>query len=370
MERNVMIPFVDLKAQHDSIRKELFDTITQIIDTSSFIMGPAIKDLERDFAEFCGCKHAIGCSSGTSALNLALWALDIGPGDEVITIPHTFIATTEAISVRGAKPVFVDIDPATYTMDTSKLEAAITPATKAIIAVHLYGHPTDMDPLLEIARKHNLKVVEDCAQAHGAEYKGRRVGSLGDIGCFSFFPGKNMGAMGDAGAITTNDDDLATLVNKLRNHGRLGKYEHEMVGYNERLDTLQAAILNVKLPHLNDWNTLRRKHADEYREALADADIELPTVASGCTHVYHLFVIRHPNRDGLQKFLKEKGIATGVHYPLPLHMQPAYQDLGYKVGDFPETEKAANEILSLPMFPEMTAEQIKEIADAIKEYSR
>lgn len=370
MERNVMIPFVDLKAQHDSIRKELFDTITQIIDTSSFIMGPAIKDLERDFAEFCGCKHAIGCSSGTSALNLALWALDIGPGDEVITIPHTFIATTEAISVRGAKPVFVDIDPATYTMDSSKLEAAITPATKAIIAVHLYGHPTDMDPLLEIARKHNLKVVEDCAQAHGAEYKGRRVGSLGDIGCFSFFPGKNMGAMGDAGAITTNDDDLATLVNKLRNHGRLGKYEHEMVGYNERLDTLQAAILNVKLPHLNDWNSLRRKHADEYREALADADIELPTVASGCTHVYHLFVIRHPNRDGLQKFLKEKGIATGVHYPLPLHMQPAYQDLGYKVGDFPETEKAANEILSLPMFPEMTAEQIKEIADAIKEYSR
>jgi dTDP-4-amino-4,6-dideoxygalactose transaminase len=363
-----MVPFVDLRAQHDSIRKELFDTITQIIDTSSFIMGPAIKEFEPKFAEFCGCKHAIGVSSGTSALHLALWALGIGRGDEVITIPHTFIATTEAISLRGAKPVFVDIDAATFTMDVSKLEAAITPRTKAVIPVHLYGHPTDMDPLLEIARKHNLKVVEDCAQSHGAEYKGKRVGTMGDAGCFSFFPGKNIGAMGDAGAVTTNDDAIAAKVAKLRNHGREGKYEHEMVGYNERMDTLQAAILNVKLPHLNGWNEMRRTHAAEYGAALAGAEVELPTVARDCKHVYHLFVIRHPNRDDLQKFLKEKGIATGVHYPLPLHLQPAYADLGYKQGDFPVTEKVAKEILSLPMFPEMTSGMVSEVAAAIREF--
>lgn len=363
-----MVPFVDLKAQHDSLRGEIFEAITNVIDNSAFIMGPAIKELEANFAEFCGCKHVIGCSSGTSALNLALWAIGIGPGDEVITIPHTFIATTEAISVRGAKPVFVDIDAATYTMDVSKLEAAITANTKAVIPVHLYGHPTDMDPLLAIAKKYGLKVIEDCAQSHGAEYKGRRVGTMGDIGCFSFFPGKNIGAMGDAGAITTNDDELATKLNKLRNHGRLGKYEHEMVGYNERLDNLQAAILNVKLPHLNDWNALRRKHAAEYAEDLAGAGVGLPAVATDCTHVYHLFVIRHPNRDALQKHLKEKGIATGVHYPLPLHMQPAYSNLGYKEGDFPVTEKAAKEIISLPMYPEMTREAVTEVAEAIKEF--
>lgn len=364
-----MVPFVDLRAQHDSIREELFDTITRIIDTSSFIMGPAIKEFEPKFAEFCGCKHAIGVSSGTSALHLALWALGIGPGDEVITIPHTFIATAEAISMRGAKVVFVDIDPESYTMDVSKLEAAITPQTKAVIPVHLYGHPTDMDPLLEIARKHNLKVVEDCAQSHGAEYKGKRVGTIGDIGCFSFFPGKNMGAMGDAGAVTTNDDALARKISLLRNHGREGKYEHEMVGYNDRIDTLQAAILNVKLPHLNDWNESRRAHAAEYCAALAGTGLTLPSAKPGCTHVYHLFVIRHPKRDDLQKFLKEKGIATGVHYPLPLHLQPAYADLKYAEGDFPVTEKAAKEILSLPMFPEMTSEQVQDVVEVIKSYA-
>lgn len=363
-----MVPFVDLRAQHDSIRKELFDTITQIIDTSSFIMGQAIKEFESKFAEFCGSKHAIGVSSGTSALHLALWALDIGPGDEVITIPHTFIATAEAISMRGAKVVFVDIDPATYTMDVSKLQAAITPRTKAILPVHLYGHPTDMDPLLEIARKHGLKVIEDCAQAHGAEYKGRRVGSMGDAGCISFFPGKNMGAMGDAGAVVTNDDAIARKVSLLRNHGREGKYEHEMVGYNERMDTLQAAILNVKLPHLDDWNEMRRTHAAEYCAALAGTKIGLPVVAPNCKHVYHLFVIRHPRRDDLQKSLKEKGIATGVHYPLPLHLQPAYADLKHREGDFPATEKAAKEILSLPMYPEMTSDMVAEAASAIKEF--
>jgi len=363
-----MVQFVDLRAQHDSIRQELFDAITGVIDTSAFIMGPAIKEFEAGFAEFCGAKHAIGCSSGTSALHLALWALGIGPGDEVITIPHTFIATAEAISMRGAKPVFVDIDPASYTMDVSKLEAAITPRTKAIIPVHLYGHPSDMDPIIEIARANGLKVVEDCAQSHGAEYKGRRVGTIGDIGCFSFFPGKNMGAMGDAGAVTTNDDAIAAKVAKLRNHGREGKYEHEMVGYNDRMDNLQAAILNVKLPHLADWNARRREHAAQYCAELAGLDIGLPTTAPGCVHVYHLFVVQHPKRADLQKFLKEKGIATGVHYPLPLHLQPAYADLGYSEGDFPATEAAARRILSLPMYPEMTREMVTEVADAIKEF--
>ena len=362
-----MIQFVDLRAQHDSIRKELFDAITGIIDNSAFIMGPAIKEFEPKFAEFCGSRHAIGCSSGTSALHLALWALGIGAGDEVITIPHTFIATAEAISLCGAKPVFVDIDPATYTMDPSKLEAAITPKTKAVITVHLYGNPTNMDPILEIARKHGLKVVEDCAQAHGAEYKGKRVGSIGDIGCFSFFPGKNMGAMGDAGAVLTDNDEIAQKVRMLRNHGREGKYEHQYVGYNERMDNLQAAILNVKLPHLAAWNELRREHAAEYSKLLAGI-VSTPTEAPGCKPVYHLYVIRHPKRDELQKYLKEKGIATGVHYPLPLHLQPAYADLNYKEGDFPATEQAAKEVLSLPMYPEMTSAMIQEVAEAIKDW--
>ena len=362
-----MIPLVDLRAQHDSIRDELSGAITQIIDTSAFIMGPAIKQFETSFADFCGATRAIGVSSGTSALHLALWALGIGTGDEVITIPHTFIATAEAISMRGAKVVFVDIDPESYTMDVSKLEAAITPRTKAIIPVHLYGHPTDMDTLLAIARKRGLKVIEDCAQAHGAEYRGRRVGTMGDVGCFSFFPGKNMGAMGDAGAVTTDDDAIAAKLAKLRNHGREGKFEHEMVGYNERMDNLQAAILNVKLPHLNDWNARRRAHAAQYCRELAGAGIALPSVKPGCAHVYHLFVIRHPRRDDLQKFLKERGIATGVHYPLPLHLQPAYADLGHKQGDFPATEAAARQILSLPIYPEMTADMVAEVADAVKE---
>jgi len=329
-------------------------------------MGPAIKEFESKFAEFCGIKHAIGVSSGTSALHLALWALDIGPGDEVITIPHTFIATAEAISMRGARVVFVDIDPATFTMDVSKLEAAITPRTKAVLPVHLHGHPTDMAPLMEIARKHGLAVIEDCAQAHGASFAGRPVGTIGDVGCFSFFPAKNLGAMGDAGAVTTNDDAIARKVAFLRNHGREGKYEHEMIGYNERMDNLQAAILNVKLPHLAEWNEARRACAAHYYRELADAGVVLPEVKPGCVHAYHLFVIRHPDRAGLQQFLKEKGIATGIHYPIPLHMQPAYACLGYREGDFPETERAAREILSLPMYPEMTPEMVGEVAAAVR----
>ncbi len=363
-----MIPFVDLRAQHDSIRNELFEALTRIVDASSFIMGPAVGEFEAAFAGFCCADHAIGVSSGTSALHLALAACGVGPGDEVITIPNTFIATAEAATMLGAKVVFVDINPATYTLDASRLDAAITDRTKAIIPVHLHGNPTDMAPIMEIARKRGIRVVEDCAQAHGAEYKGSRVGTIGDIGCFSFFPGKNIGAFGDAGAVVTNDAELAASVRMLRNHGREGKYEHLRPGYNERMDTLHAAILSVKLPHLEDWNAKRREHAAQYSKQLAGAPVTLPVETPGCKHVYHLFVVRHPDRDSLQKFLKGRAIATGVHYPLPLHLQPAYGDLGYSEGDFPHAEKAAKEILSLPIFPEMTVEQVEEVVEAVKEW--
>lgn len=363
-----MVPFADLRAQHDSIREELFEAITRIVDTSSFIMGADVAEFETAFASFCGARHAIGVSSGTSALHLALAACGVGQGDEVIVPANTFIATAEAATMLGAKVVFIDTEPDTYTLDPALLGAAITDRTRAIIPVHLHGHPADMDPIIDIARSRGIKVIEDCAQAHGAEYKGRTVGTIGDIGCFSFFPAKNLGAIGDAGAVTTNDDDLARRVKMLRNHGREGKYEHAMVGYNERMDTLHAAVLRVKLSHLSAWNELRRAHASEYIAVLAGSGLTLPVVKPGCKHVYHLFVIRHPRRDDLQKFLKDKGIATGVHYPLPLHLQPAYADLKYQEGDFPVTEQAAKEILSLPMFPEMTAEMVAEVCGAIKPF--
>jgi len=364
-----LIPLVDLRSQHESIKDELEAAIAGIIENSSFVMGPAVKELESDFAVFCGTRFAIGCSSGTSALHLALEALGIGPGDEVITIPHTFIATVEAVSQCGAKPVFVDIDPETYTMDPTLVERAITPRTKAIIPVHLYGHPTDMDPIIEIAREHGLKVVEDCAQAHGAEYKGRRVGSIGDIGCFSFFPAKNLGAFGDAGAVVTDDEELARKVRLLRNHGREAKYEHEMIGFNERIDTFHAAILKVKLKYLDGWNESRRLNAMRYKQELDNSGVQVPVEKAWAKHVYHLYVIRHPNRDALAAHLKEAGIATGIHYPLPLHLQPAYAFLGHKKGDFPATEEAARTILSLPMYPELTAAQVAQVAQAVKSFA-
>jgi len=363
-----LIPLVDLKAQNESIREELQAAMSEVIETSSFIMGPQINDFETDFAAFCGSRFAVGCSSGTSAIYLALAALGIGQGDEVITIPHTFIATVEAISLCGARPVFVDIDPETYTMDPALLEAAVTPRTKAVIPVHLYGHPTDMDPVMEIARRHGLKVIEDCAQCHGAEYKGRKVGTIGDIACFSFFPAKNLGAFGDAGAVITDDEALARSVRLQRNHGREGKYEHEMVGFNERMDTLQAAILRVKLRYLARWNEARRRNAAIYNDALRGTCVGLPVERDWARHVYHLYVVRHPDRDGLQAHLKAAGVATGKHYPLPLHLQPAYSFLGYGKGDFPATEKAADEILSLPMYPELAEEQIGVVAQAVRDY--
>lgn len=363
-----MIPLVDLKAQHDRIRAALDGAISDVIDRSSFIMGPQIKEFEAAFAEFCGCGYAVGVSSGTSALFLAMAACGVGPGSEVITIPHTFIATAEAATALGARVVFVDINPATYTMDTSKLEAAVTDRTRAIVPVHLYGHPTDMDPVLELARSRGIKVIEDCAQAHGAEYKRKKVGAIGDVGCFSFFPAKNLGALGDAGAVTTNDPEIARKISLLRNHGREGKYEHEYAGYNERMDTLHAAVLNVKLPHLQEWNEARRSNAALYNRLLAGSEAVLPTEMPWAKHVYHLYVIRCSKRDDLQKHLQDRGIATGVHYPVPLHLQPAYSGLGYREGDFPVTEKAAKEILSLPMYPELSEEQLGSVSSAVVEF--
>ena len=365
-----MIPFVDLKAQYDSIKDEIDEAIQNVLNNTSFIMGEELKKFEEEFARFCNVKYAIGVANGSDALILALRACGIGEGDEVITVSHTFIATAEAISNVGGKVVFVDIDPKTYTIDTSKIEGKISNKTKAIIPVHLYGQPANMDPIMRLAKKYNLKVIEDAAQAHGAEYKEEKVGSIGDVGCFSFYPGKNLGAYGDAGMVVTNNEEIAEGIKLLRNHGRINKkYEHEIEAYSSRLDNLQATILRVKLKYLNKWNDMRRKNAKRYNKLLSEMDdIIVPYEADYSKHVYHLYVIRAEGRDKLREELKSKGIATGIHYPIPLHLQPAYNYLGYKRGDFPVTEKASQEILSLPMFAELSDEQIEEIVKLIKNY--
>jgi len=363
-----MIPFVDLKAQYDSIKDEIDEAIQNVLNNTSFIMGEELKKFEEEFARFCDVKYGIGVANGSDALILALRACGIGEGDEVITVPNTFIATTEAITHVGGKIVFVDIDPKTYTIDVSKIEEKITEKKKAIIPVHLYGQPADMGPIMELAKKHNIKIIEDAAQAHGAAYKGKKVGSIGDAGCFSFYPGKNLGAYGDAGMVVTNSEEIAEKIKLLRNHGRIiKKYEHEIEGYSSRLDNLQAAILRMKLRHLNKWNESRRKNAKRYNELLSNVSgIITPYEADYAKHVYHLYVIRTENRDKLREELKSKGVVTGIHYPIPLHLQPAYKYLGYKEGDFSITERASQEILSLPMFAELTDEQIGEIVKLIK----
>ncbi len=362
------IPLVDLKAQYASIKPEIDAAIQRVIDNTSFILGKEVSGFEKDFAAFSHAQFCVGIDSGTAALHLALLLCDVKPGDEVITTTHTFIATAEVISVIGAKPVFVDIDPRTYNIDPHQIERAITPRTKAIIPVHLYGQPAEMDPILDIARQHNLRVIEDAAQAHGAEYRGRRAGTMGDIACFSFYPGKNLGAYGDAGAIVTNHADLAERARVLRDHGRRSKYEHQIVGYGYRLDALQAAILGAKLPHLEAWNARRRALADYYTELLTNLDVVTPFVPPHITPIYHIYCIRHKNRDGLLKHLKAQGIEAGIHYPIPLHLQPVYQNLGYKVGDFPQAEKAASEILSLPIYPELTDAQVNQVVDVVKAF--
>jgi len=360
------VPLVDLKRQYLSIKREIDAAIQEVIDKSAFIMGEKVEQFENDFAAYCGVKYGVGTSSGTTALHLALLACGVTGGDEVITVPYTFIATAEAISQTGARVIFVDIEDKSYTMDSEKVEKAITKKTKAIIPVHLFGHPADMDKIAKIARKYNLVVIEDACQAHGAEYGGRRVGSLGDIACFSFYPAKNLGAYGDAGMVVTDDGGLAEKMRLLGNHGCSKKYYHQREGYNYRLDAIQAAILRVKLRHLEEWTEKRRRNAKLYDELLEGSQVGTPIEMEYAKHVYHLYVVKVKNRDKLYLKLKENGISVAVHYPLPLHLQEAYRYLGYKKGDFPVSEACSESLLSLPMFPELTQEEIKRIVGIIK----
>lgn len=368
------VPFVDLKAQYETIKPEVDQAIQNVITNTTFILGKAVSDFEKDFASYCEVKHCIGVNSGTSALILTLQALGIGEKDEVITTANTFIATAEAVSLVGAIPVFVDMEEKSYNLDPAKLKKAITKKTKAIIPVHLYGQPADMDPILKIAQEKGILVIEDACQAHGALYKGKKTGSLGVMGCFSFYPGKNLGAYGEGGAVTTNEDKLAEKIRMLRDHGSSKKYYHEYIGNNCRLEGIQGAVLSVKLKHLDKWNDSRRKNADLYRKYLEGTNVRLPEEMPYAKHVYHLFVVRVKNtetrlgREKLIDFLKSKSVFTGIHYPIPNHLQIAYKFLGYKKGSFPVTEGSMDEILSLPMFAELTEEQIKYTADCIKEF--
>jgi dTDP-4-amino-4,6-dideoxygalactose transaminase len=361
------VPYLDLKAQYESIRGEIGDAIQQVLDRTAFAGGPFVAQFEKEFAAFCGTRFSAGVGSGTDALWMALLGLGIGPGDEVVTVPDTFIATAEAISWCGAKPVFVDVDPFTYNMDPSKLEAAVTEKTKAIIPVHLFGQMADMDPIMEIARKRKLFVIEDASQAHGAEYKGRKAGSIGDAGCFSFYPGKNLGAYGEAGAVVTGNEELDRKMRMLRDHGQAKKYHHTLVGWNARMDGIQGAILSVKLRHLGAWTENRRRNAKIYDELLKGATgVVTPAEARYGKHVYHIYAIRVADRDRLIASLAEKDIHCGIHYPIPLHLLDAYRSLGYREGAFPVAEKAASEFVSLPMYAELTGEQIARVAAELK----
>jgi dTDP-4-amino-4,6-dideoxygalactose transaminase len=360
-----MIPFVDLKTQYNSIKDEINAAVLKVLDSTQFVLGDEVAAFEQEFAAYCEAEHAIAVNTGTSALHLALLAAGIGAGDEVITIPFTFIATTAAISYTGAKPVFVDIDPVSYTMDVSQIEAAITEKTKAILPVHLYGQPADLDPILEIARRHNLVVIEDAAQAHGARYKGKRVGGLADIGCFSFYPGKNLGAYGEGGGVITNNPEYDRKIRMLRDWGQGKRYHHVVLGYNYRMDGIQGAILRVKLRYLNDWTAARQAHAAQYDQLLSNTGLKTPVVMPYAQHVYHVYAVRTPERAQLQAKLTEQGVQTGIHYPIPVHLQAAYSELGHKAGDFPHSEAAANEVLSLPMYAELTSEFQTQVAQAV-----
>lgn len=365
-----MIPFVDLKAQYESLREEIQAAITHVFESCQFVLGPQVSAFEESFAAYCDARYAVGVNSGTSALHLALLAAGIGPGDEVITVPFTFVATVAAIRYTGARPVFVDIDPVSFTMDARLLEQAITPLTKAILPVHLYGQPADMDPIVEIAERHGLLVIEDAAQAHGAEYRGRRVGSLGHMACFSFYPGKNLGAYGEAGAVVTNNGDYARTLRMLRDWGAETKYHHILKGYNYRMEALQGAVLGVKLGYLDAWTELRRAHAALYTDLLKGAGVQLPEERPYAKHVYHIYAIRTSQRDRMQKALWEQNIQTGIHYPIPVHLLKAHEDLGYRRGDFPCSEAAADQVLSLPMYAELSDEAIAKVAQAIRDLMR
>ena len=362
------VPYLDLRAQLKPLRAELDAAITRTLDNCSFCLGPDVAQFEKDFAAFCGAQHALGFNSGTSALHVAMMLLGVGPGDEVITTPYTFIATSWAISYCGAKPVYVDIDEATFNLNPALIEKAITPKTKAVLPVHLYGQPFDVDAVAAICKKHNLPFVEDAAQAHGAKYKGKSIGTFGAVSCFSFYPAKNLGACGEGGALVTNDAKLAARAKSLREHGSTVRYHHDEVGYNYRLEGIQGAVLGVKLKHLAHWTRERQRVANRYAELLKDTPLRLPTVTAGNESAWHLYTVRSPRRDELKKFLDDNKIGNAVHYPMPLHLQKVYANLGYKPGDFPVAEKASREVLSLPMFPELTDVQIQRVAEVVKEF--
>jgi dTDP-4-amino-4,6-dideoxygalactose transaminase len=362
-----MIPFVDLRAQYHAIKTEIWEAIDRVLETSQFVLGSEVAAFEGEFADFCGARHGIGVNSGTSALHLALLAAGIGPGDEVITVPFTFVATVASIVYTGARPVFVDIDPRSYTMDVTQIERAITRRTKAILPVHLYGHPADLDPILEIARRHHLVLIEDAAQAHGAEYKGRRVGSIGDLACFSFYPGKNLGACGEGGMVITNQPGYDRTIRMLRDWGQEHKYHHMLKGFNYRMEGLQGAILRVKLRYLEAWTEARRTHAALYDVLLAGSNVQPPQAMAYARHVYHIYAIRTPERAALQQGLTGQEIQSGIHYPFPVHLLPAYADLGYHSGNFPQAETMAAEELSLPMYPELSKEAVHRVAAALIE---
>lgn len=361
-----MIPFLDLQAQYQRIKREVDAAVARVITSSQFVLGPEVADFEERFAEYCGTKYCIAVNSGTSALHLALLAAGIGPGDEVITVAMTFVATTAAILYCGAKPVFVDIDPDTWNMDPNLVEAAVTPRTRAILPVHLHGLMADMDPIIDVARRHGLAVIEDAAQSHGAEYQGRRAGSIGRIGCFSFYPGKNLGAYGEGGAIVTDDPELARQMTLLRDWGQESKYRHIVPGYNYRMDAIQGAVLKVKMDYIESWTEGRRAVAAQYDRLLADGRCRPPAPPPDSRHVYHVYAVRVADRDRAQERLHAAGIGTSIHYPVPVHLQRAYADLGYRRGDLPVTEAAADQFLSLPIYAELRPDQVAEVVTQLR----
>ncbi|HJZ74831.1 MAG TPA: DegT/DnrJ/EryC1/StrS family aminotransferase [Vicinamibacterales bacterium] len=362
-----MIPLVDLRAQYLDIKADIDAAVLRVLDSTQFVLGPEVEALEREFAAYSGVTEGIAVNTGTSALHLALIAAGVRAGDEVITVPFTFVATVAAIGYIGAKAVFVDIDPATFTMNVAQIEQAITSRTKAIVPVHLYGQPADMDPIVAIARRHGLVVIEDACQAHGAAYKGRPVGSLGDAAAFSFYPGKNLGAYGEGGMVVSNSASFAREVRMLRDWGAEKKYHHVRKGFNYRMDGIQGAILRVKLRHLERWTEARRSHARDYAHLLADSAVGIPEEAPYARHVFHVYAVRTSDRQAMQRTLQANGVGSGIHYPIPVHLQPAYSDLGYAAGAFPESERAADQVLSLPMYPELTHTKLEMVAAAIRQ---
>jgi dTDP-4-amino-4,6-dideoxygalactose transaminase len=368
-EEKLGVPFVDLRAQHRGIQQELDQAVRDVIESAAFVLGPAVEDFESDFAQYLGVQHAVGTSNGTTALQLALLALGVGEGDEVIVPAQTFIATAEAVAHVGARPVFVDVFESTACMDPAALASAVTPRTRAIVPVHLFGQPAELDAILEVARARGIPVVEDACQAHGATYHGRRVGSFGIASCFSFYPGKNLGAFGEGGAVATNDGHLASRVRRLRDHGQSQRYHHAEIGYNARMEGIQGAVLSVKLRYLDRWNESRRAHAAYYREWLEGSGVLLPVEAPQREHVYHLFVVRSEDRNTLREHLTHQGIQTGLHYPVPLHLQPAFSAMGYRPGAFPAAEGWARQALSLPMFADLTRAQLDEVIESVKSHS-